>query len=88
MTALDFFSTPTYFGVELRQITHICHHLVQLLKKTIFTHHTTEATCRLRMNTNAEILCTAALCLVYSTAEYCAPVWCHSAYTCLRQCFE
>ena len=26
-------------------------------------------------------LCTAALSLVYSTAEYCAPVWCHSAHT-------
>ena len=24
---------------------------------------------------------TAAQSLVYSTAEYCAPVWCHSAYT-------
>ena len=28
------------------------------------------------------------LFLVYSTAEYCAPVWCRSAYTRLRQCLE
>ena len=25
----------------------------------------------------------AALSLIYSTAEYCAPVWCRSAHTCL-----
>ena len=29
----------------------------------------------------AKTLCIAALSLVYSTAEYCAPVWCHSAHT-------
>lgn len=28
----------------------------------------------------AETLRTAALSLVYSTAEYCAPVWIHSAH--------
>ena len=26
---------------------------------------------------------TAALSLIYSTAEYCAPAWCRSAHTCL-----
>ena len=29
----------------------------------------------------AKTLRTAALSLVYSTAEYCAPVWCRSAHT-------
>ena len=29
----------------------------------------------------AKTLHTAALSLVYSTAEYCAPVWCRSAHT-------
>ena len=29
----------------------------------------------------AKTLCTATLSLVYSAAEYCAPVWCHSAHT-------
>ena len=28
-------------------------------------------------------LCTATLSLVYLTAEYCTPVWCHSIHTCL-----
>ena len=30
---------------------------------------------------DAKTLCTAALLLVYSPAEYCAPVWCCSIYT-------
>ena len=29
----------------------------------------------------AKTLCTAALSLVYSTAEYCAPVWCRCVHT-------
>ena len=31
----------------------------------------------------AKTLHIATLSLVYSAAEYCAPVWCHSAHTCL-----
>ena len=30
-----------------------------------------------------QTLCTAALSLVHSTADYCAPVWCRSAHACL-----
>ena len=33
------------------------------------------------MGAGAKILCIATLSLVYSTAEYCAPVWCRSAHT-------
>ena len=29
----------------------------------------------------AKTLCTAALSLAYSTAEYCTPVWCYSTHT-------
>ena len=31
----------------------------------------------------AKTLRTAALPLIYSTAEYCTPAWCHSAHICL-----
>ena len=31
----------------------------------------------------AKTLCIATLSLVYSAVEYCAPVWCRSAHTCL-----
>ena len=36
-----------------------------------------------RWGAGAKTLCIATLCLVYSAAEYCAPVWCRSAHTCL-----
>ena len=48
-------------------------------KKTILMRHTAEVTCGLGM----ECWCIAILSLVYSTAEYCVPVWCCSAHTCL-----
>ena len=35
------------------------------------------------MGADAKTLRIATLFLVYSTAEYCAPVWCRSAHTCL-----
>ena len=31
----------------------------------------------------AKTLCISALSLVYSTAEYCTPVWCRKTHTCL-----
>ena len=36
-----------------------------------------------RWGADAKTLRIATLSLVYSTAEYCAPVWCSSAHTCL-----
>ena len=36
----------------------------------------------------AKTLRTAALSLVYSTAEYCAPAWCRSAYIRLLHCLK
>ena len=35
------------------------------------------------MGANGAVLQMAALALVYSTAEYCAPVWCHSVHICI-----
>ena len=35
---------------------------------------------RSRLGSNAKTLCTAALSLLYSTAEYCASVCCHSTH--------
>ena len=43
--------------------------------------HTTEATRGLGIGAGAKTLRIATLSLVYSTAEYCAPVWCRSAHT-------
>ena len=53
-----------------------------IAQKTIFAHHTAEATCvGSGWGAGAKTLRIATLSLVYSTAEYCAPVWCRSAHT-------
>ena len=80
-TLLPFGPTPTYLGVKLDRSLTFHHHLVTLCKRTIFTHQTAEAT--LWWGASFETLCTASLFLVYSTAEYCTPVWCCSIHTCI-----
>ena len=78
---LSFCPTPTYLGVKLDRLLTFHHHLVALRKK--LSSHVT----LLRQlmgsgwSAGAKTLCIATLSLVHSTAEYCAPVWCHSAHT-------
>ena len=80
---LLFCPTPTYLGVKLDRLLAFHHHLVALSKK--LSSHVT----LLRQlvgsgwGASAKTLCIVTLSLVYSTAEYCAPVWCCSAHTCL-----
>ena len=57
------------------------HHLVALSKKLSSPRHTVEATRGSGWGAGAKTLRIATLSLVYSTAEYCAPVWCRSAHT-------
>ena len=80
---LPFCPTPTYLGVKLDRSFTFHHHLVALRKK--LSSHVTLL--RRLMGSGwgagAKTLCIATLSLVYSTAEYCAPVWCHSAHICL-----
>ena len=78
---LQFSPTPTYLGVKLDRSLTFRHHLAAFRKKNILARHTAEATCRLRMGCWCQTLRIATLSLVYSTAEYCAPVWCRSAHT-------
>ena len=60
------------------------HHLVE--QKTILARQTAAATCRLKLGCwslrIAKTLRTAALSMVYLTAEYWAPIWCHSDFYC------
>ena len=51
------------------------------MQKTIFARHTVKATRGLGMGADAKTLRITTLSLVYSTSEYCAPVWCRSAHT-------
>ena len=78
---LPFCRVPTYLGVKLDRSLTFRHHLEALRKKI-----TTRVALMRRLagsgwGAGAKTLRTAALSLVYSTAEYCAPVWCRSAHT-------
>ena len=78
---LPFCSTPTYLGVKLDRSLTFRHHLVGLRKKL-----SSRVTLLRRLvcsgcGAGAKTLRVAALSLVYSTGEYCAPVWCRSVHT-------
>ena len=78
---LPFCPVPTYLGVKLDRSLMLRQHLEALRKKL-----TTRVALMRRLagsdwGAGAKTLRTAALSLVYSTAEYCAPVWCRSAHT-------
>ena len=78
---LPYCPTPTYLGVKLDRSLTFRQHLEALRKKL-----STRVTLLRRLagsgwGAGAKTLRTAALSLVYSTAEYCAPVWCRSAHT-------
>ena len=78
---LPFHPVPTYLGVKLDRSLTFRHHLEALRKKL-----TTRVALMRRLagsgwGAGAKTLRTAALSLIYSTAEYWAPVWCRSAHT-------
>ena len=78
---LPFCPTPTYLGVKLDRSLTFHHHLVALRKK--LSSHVTllRRLVGLGWGAGAKTLRIATLSLVYSAAEYCAPVWYHSAHT-------
>ena len=78
---LPFCPTPTYLGVKLDRLLTFFHHLVALHKKLSLHVTLLRQLVGLGWGGTAKTLCTATLSLVYSTAEYCAPVWCGSANT-------
>ena len=78
---LPFCPTPIYLGVKLDRLLTFRHHLVALRKKL-----STRVTLLRRLvgsgwGAGDKTLCIVTLSLVYSAAEYCAPVWCRSAHT-------
>ena len=77
---LPFCPTPTYLGVKLDRSLTFRHHLVALRKK--LSSHVTllRRLVGSGWGAGAKTL-RITLSLVYSTAEYCAPVWCRSAHT-------
>ena len=78
---LSFCPTPTYLGVKLDRSLTFRHHLVALHKKLFSRVTLLRRLVGSGWGAGAKTLRIANLSLVYSTAEYCAPVWCRSAHT-------
>ena len=74
-------STPTYLGVKLDRSLTFRHHLVTLRKKLSSRVTLLRRLVGSGWGAGAKTLRTTILSLVYSTAEYCALVWCRSAHT-------
>ena len=80
---LPFCPTPTYLGVKLERLLKFHHHLVALHKKLSSCVTLLRRLMGSGWGAGAKALHIATLSLVYLTAEYCAPVWCRTAHTCL-----
>ena len=78
---LPFCPTPIYLGVKLDRSLTFRHHLVALRKKLSSRVTLLRRLVGSGWGAGAKTLRIATLSLVYSTAEYCAPVWCRSAHT-------
>ena len=78
---LPFCPTPTYLGVKLDRLLTFRHHLVVLHKKLSSRVTLLRRLVRSGWGAGAKTLRIATLSLVYSTSEYCAPVWCRSVHT-------
>ena len=78
---LPFCPTPTYLGVKLDRSLTFRHHLVALRKKLSSRVTLLRRLVGLGWDAGAKTLRKATLSLVYSKAEYCAPVWCCSTHT-------
>ena len=78
---LPFCPTSTYLGVKLDRSLMFRHHLVALRKKLSSCVTLLRRLVGSGWSGGAKTLRIATLSLVYSTAEYCAPIWCRSAHS-------
>ena len=78
---LPFCPVPTYLGVKMDKSLTYRPHLEALRKKLCACVSLLRRLAGTGWGASAKTLRTAALSLVCSTAEYCAPVWCRSAHT-------
>ena len=72
---------PTYPGVKLDRSLTFRHHLEALRKKLFTRVALLRRHARSGCGAGAKTMRISTLSLVYSTAEYCAPVWCCSTPT-------
>ena len=79
--ALPYCAEPTYLGIKLDRSLTFRRHLESLRKKLTTRVGLLRRLAGSGWGAGATTLRTAALALVHSAAEYCAPVWCRSAHT-------
>ena len=79
--ALEHNPNPKYLGVTLDRTLTFKKHLDNTAKKINTRIDIIRKLAGTGWGANANTLRTATLALVYSTAEYCAPVWKNSAHT-------
>ena len=72
---------PTYLGVKLDRLLTFRHHFEALRKKLSTRVALLGRLAGFGVGAGAKTLRNFVLSLVYSTAEYCAPVWCRSTHT-------
>ena len=77
---LPYNPTPTYLGITLDRTLTYRHHLETLRKKLTSSIALIRRLAGAGWGARATTLRITTLALVYSTAEYCAPVWSHSAH--------
>ena len=70
----------TYLGVKLDRALMYHHHLEALRKKLSACVSLLRQLAGSVRGASAKTLRTATLSVIYSTAEFCAPAWCHSAH--------
>ena len=78
---LSFCPNPSYLGVILDRSLTFRRHIVALHKKLSSRVKLLRRLVGSGWGAGAKTLRIAALSLVYSTAEYCTPIWCLSAHT-------
>ena len=78
---LPFASVPTYLGVKMDRSLTYHHHLESLRMKVASRVALIRKLAGTTWGADAATLRISVLALVFSTAEYCAPVWCRSSHT-------
>lgn len=79
-TMLPYQSHPNYLGMTLDRTLSFRKHLEKTARKINTRNNLIQKLCSTNWGASADTLRTSALSLVFSAAEYCAPVWLNSPH--------
>ena len=77
---LEYHSNPVYLGITLDRTLSFSAHINKLRGKIKTRNNLVKKLATSKWGADPHTLRSTALALCYSTAEYCAPVWCRSAH--------